>query len=176
MLKENSRSYLERVDVKIGLLRLVQYAFNAFDIRLGLSSEAMPSLSEFRPIVGRWLQPHRNLAIAAISRIAPMAKRLHLIQRHDEANRLIGLGLDGDDPPFGPKILAGDLWNSLPNAKAWRPRSTGLVRTLPVGFLACSNEWNRQGWFARQVLPMVVVDCGRLPGKRPKIKLGGLAG
>jgi len=34
-----------------------------------------------------------------------MAKRLHLIQRHDEANRLIGLGLDGDDPPFGPKIV-----------------------------------------------------------------------
>jgi hypothetical protein len=60
--------------------------------------------------------------------------------------------------------------NSLPNAKASGPRLTGSALTWLEGFLACSNVWSRQGWFARQVLPMAVVDCGRSPGKHPKLK------
>lgn len=61
--------------------------------------------------------------------------------------------------------------NSLPNAKASEPRLTGSALTWLEGFLACSNAWSRQGWFAAQVLPTVVVECGRSPAN-PRIKPG----
>ena len=91
----------------------------------------------------------RGSAIACLS-----AQRIPVVVTHGEVMTII------------------DRHGSLLNEKALGPRSAGLVRTLPVGSPACSNEWSRQRWFARQVLPMVVVDCGRSPGKRPRVNVG----
>ena len=72
---------------------------------------------------------------------------------------------DAEEPVF-----AGDLSKQFAEREGFGSEIDGIGgRTLLVGFLACSNEWSRQGWFAGQVLPMVVVECGRSPGN-PRVK------
>ena len=70
-----------------------------------LRAEPMPRLLELRSVVGRRLQPHRHLAVAALRRVAAMTHGFDLLQGHDVADRRIRFCLDRNDPPIRPQIV-----------------------------------------------------------------------
>jgi len=90
-----------------------------------------------------------------------------LLEGRDIRRGVLELLRDAEEP-----VLAGDLSKQAAEREDFGARLTGSVLIWLEGFLACSYAWSRRALFACQVLPMVVVDCGRSPGKHLRINLG----
>ncbi len=99
-------------------------------------------------------------------RSTPGRRVTDLLRGRDVRGGVLQLLRDAEEP-----ILTGDLSKQFAEREGFGAEIDRIGPTWLEGFLACSNAWSRQGWFAGQVLLMVVVECGRSPGN-PRIKPG----